>query len=237
MSLTTKYLTKENHRNLMPLLFNHLEFMLNVEAHQSSVNELQNLPHIARTLEVVAQLLHEPLFAKHIIALLPNIRKSLVKLITADELYKQQCPKAQQINLLDRIALFLLHLLQTTKDTLPEEDFVNDIINHFLIAPENLLKMLFERITQTSNDYQIDRLPLISTSDQLANYLMQTNLTRNTLYRATYNVLLRILLATLEFLKKDHLAEILSHLLFKNHQLITKRPRELDFEPDLLVKL
>ena len=211
--------------------------MLDVEAHQHSLQELQNLPHIARTIEAVTEMLHEPVFAKRLIPILPKIRRSFVNFITADELYKLKCPKIQQINLLNRIALFLFNLLQTTKKTLSQEDFVNIIINNFLIAPENIIKMLFDRITLSSNDYQIDRLPLISTSDQLANYVMQINLTRNTLYRATYNILLRVLLATLEFLKKEHLTEILSNILFQNHQLITKRPRELNFEPDVLIKL
>ena len=64
--------------------------------------------------------------------------------------------------------------------------------------------MLFERMTQIMPDYNdLDHMMFIDRGDDsIVNYIMQVNATRNALYRATYNILIRIFLLVMENLNK-----------------------------------
>lgn len=64
--------------------------------------------------------------------------------------------------------------------------------------------MLFERMTEIMPEYnELDKMLFIeSGEDRIVNYLMQVSLVRNTIYRATYNMLIRVFLILIEKLSK-----------------------------------
>ena len=56
--------------------------------------------------------------------------------------------------------------------------------------------MLFERMSEIMPEYnELDKMIFIETgADRVANYLMQVNLVRNTIFRVTYNMMIRTVL-------------------------------------------
>lgn len=61
------------------------------------------------------------------------------------------------------------------------------------------MRMLFERMTEIMPEYnELEKMIFIETgADRVANYLMQVSLVRNTIFRATYNMMIRIVLMVL----------------------------------------
>jgi len=75
---------------------------------------------------------------------------------------------------------------------------------------------------------QVDKMIFIDDDKMSAHFIMQTALMRHTIYRATYNLLIRILFIVLEKIKKETVTEMLYYLL-QSHIVILTKPKELSF--------